>query len=143
MQIGICEGLLMAKSKAKYAMRNRSFNVYPDKEAKAVQDFKEEMKDNKFVNIHRGYSLDVVNNFPDEYFDFVYIDADHTFDGCYHDICSWYPKVKKGGVISGHDFTARKIRTRKGKIMFGVKEAVNKFAKDNNLEFYILKLIVS
>jgi hypothetical protein len=36
--------------------------------------------------------------------DFVYIDANHAYDFVKQDITCWYPKVKKGGYILGHDY---------------------------------------
>jgi len=35
--------------------------------------------------------------------DFIYIDADHTYDAVIEDIDSWISKVKKGGYLAGHD----------------------------------------
>lgn len=35
--------------------------------------------------------------------DFVFIDADHTYEGCAADIANWTPKVRQGGLIAGHD----------------------------------------
>jgi hypothetical protein len=86
------------------------------------------------VNVLREYSFDAVKRFPDEYFDLVYIDADHTYEGCYKDIVDWYPKVKKGGFLLGDDYRRHKTRTG---VRFGVVEAVNKFAHDNNLSFWV------
>jgi len=40
----------------------------------------------------------------DEHFDFVYIDADHSYAGVISDIRLWWPKVKPGGMICGHDY---------------------------------------
>ena len=40
----------------------------------------------------------------DEYFDLVYIDADHTYESVKDDIAAWFPKVKPGGWITGHDY---------------------------------------
>jgi predicted O-methyltransferase YrrM len=37
--------------------------------------------------------------------DFVYIDALHTYDECRTQIHTWSKKLKKGGVIAGHDFS--------------------------------------
>jgi hypothetical protein len=34
----------------------------------------------------------------------VYIDANHTHEEVKKDIQAWLPKIKKGGIISGHDY---------------------------------------
>jgi hypothetical protein len=39
----------------------------------------------------------------DESLNFIFIDADHSYEGCNRDIHDWSPKVKKGGYIIGHD----------------------------------------
>lgn len=44
------------------------------------------------------------NMFPDKSVDFVFIDACHEYEYVYADIKSWLPKVKKGGILSGHDY---------------------------------------
>jgi hypothetical protein len=51
-----------------------------------------------------GLSWEVAKDFRDDYFDFIFIDADHTYEGVRKDIEAWYPKLKKGGIISGHDY---------------------------------------
>jgi len=45
-------------------------------------------------------SLDYI----DEYFDLVFIDADHRREGFTADIRAWFPKVKVGGILCGHDY---------------------------------------
>ena len=40
---------------------------------------------------------------PDGSLDFVFIDADHSYDGCRDDIVNWSPKLKPGGWLMGHD----------------------------------------
>jgi hypothetical protein len=52
----------------------------------------------------RKLSKDACSDFADESLDFVFIDASHEFEDCYNDIVNWYPKVKKNGVIIGHDW---------------------------------------
>ena len=42
--------------------------------------------------------------FEDESLDFVFIDANHAYDFVVEDIKLWYPKLKKGGMFSGHDY---------------------------------------
>ena len=42
--------------------------------------------------------------FAPESVDFVYIDANHSYTYVRDDIQTWLPKVKKGGIIGGHDY---------------------------------------
>ncbi len=100
------------------------------------EEFIRSMSDKQFVKIYRKYSFDAVKLFEDSYFDLIYIDADHSFEGCLRDIEDWYPKVKKGGFLLGDDY--RIYEGRRPGIKFGVIEAVNEFAKKNNLEFFKL-----
>jgi len=98
--------------------------------------FKYKVADKTFVKIFRGYTFDAVKNFPEEYFDLIYIDADHSFEGCIRDIKDWYPKVKKGGFLTGDDF--RDAFASRTKVKFGVIEAVKLFCKDNKLTYWEL-----
>jgi len=54
--------------------------------------------------IIRKFSLDAVKDFEDNSLDFVYIDGAHDFQNVTNDIVEWSKKVRKGGVISGHDY---------------------------------------
>ncbi len=49
-------------------------------------------------------SMDAVSDFEDESLDFVYIDGNHEFKFVAEDISEWTRKVRKGGVIAGHDY---------------------------------------
>lgn len=60
--------------------------------------------------IIRKFSEDASKDFEDESLDFVYIDGHHGFKYVTQDIWDWFPKVKKGGVMAGHDY----IYTTKG-----------------------------
>ena len=42
--------------------------------------------------------------FEDESLDFVYIDANHSYNFVKEDIKIWFPKLRKGGIMSGHDY---------------------------------------
>ena len=98
--------------------------------------FKEKFSDKPFVKLFRGYTFDAAKLFSNEYFDLIYIDADHSFEGCLRDIEDWYPKMKPGGFLTGDDFrNAVASRTR---VKFGVVEAVKLFCKDNKLTYYEL-----
>ena len=56
------------------------------------------------VQVIRSNSVEASSLFEDEYFDFIYLDADHSLEGIRDDIKYWYPKLKKGGIFSGHDY---------------------------------------
>lgn len=65
--------------------------------------FKNNMGDRTYESI-RGLSSEVVNQFEDESLDIVFIDLTHTYESVKEDIQLWLPKVKVGGILSGHDY---------------------------------------
>jgi hypothetical protein len=56
------------------------------------------------VKIVQKFSMDAVKDYPDNYFDFVYIDGNHEFKHVTEDIYHWGKKVRKGGILAGHDY---------------------------------------
>jgi len=78
----------------------------------------------KNVNIIRKTSMEAVSDFKQGSLDFAYIDAKHTFDFVMLDIIAWSAKVRKGGIVSGHDYTDDNA--------FDVKIAVDAYAKAHN-----------
>jgi hypothetical protein len=52
----------------------------------------------------RKTSMDALSDFRDGSLDFVYIDGDHNFRHAAEDIYEWSKKVKRGGVVAGHDY---------------------------------------
>jgi len=67
----------------------------------------------------KGRSVEVAKSFADESLDFVFIDADHTYEAVKADLEAWFPKVRKGGIVSGHDYVEYQN--------FGVIKAVDEF----------------
>jgi predicted O-methyltransferase YrrM len=65
--------------------------------------------------------------FSDEYFDFIYIDGNHSYDAVKDDLTKWYPKLKKGGLIAGDDYS-KLAEEKLFNYNFGVKRAVDEFA---------------
>lgn len=53
----------------------------------------------------KSYSWEAAKFFEDESIDFCFIDADHSYESVKKDILFWYPKVKKNGIIAGHDYS--------------------------------------
>ena len=56
------------------------------------------------VQRHNGLSHEVLATFPDAYFDWMYIDADHSYAGVTRDADAAAPKVKPGGFLVFNDF---------------------------------------
>lgn len=48
-------------------------------------------------------SAEAAADFKDGGCDFVFIDASHDYESVKRDIAAWLPKVRKGGIIAGHD----------------------------------------
>lgn len=57
------------------------------------------------VTYIRTNSVEASQLFMDCDLDFVYIDADHCYKAVKADFKAWYPKVRWGGIISGHDYS--------------------------------------
>lgn len=57
----------------------------------------------KKVTVCRNFTSICVKNFPSQYFDFIYVDARHDYKGVLADITEWWPKLKVGGIMAGHD----------------------------------------
>lgn len=72
------------------------------------------------------FSQDAAKVVPDESLDWVYVDAGHMYQECLADLRAWYPKVKHGGVLAGHDYV-------KNVPFIGVCEAVRDFMKEYSL----------
>jgi len=74
----------------------------------------------------RSISWDAPEKYEDGYFDFVYIDAGHNYEDVCKDIDAWMPKIKKGGILSGHDYWLDMQNP-------GVVKAVDEKIKDLNI----------
>lgn len=73
-------------------------------------------------------SQDAVKDFEDESLDFVYIDANHEGDFPYEDVVEWAKKVRKGGMVMGHDYVRIKV------LNFTIKDALKKYTIENNID---------
>jgi hypothetical protein len=94
------------------------------------EEARKNLKDYDYTIINK-FSADALSDFEDNSLDFVYIDGNHTMPYVSQDIFGWERKVRRGGIISGHDYAVVKgIRERQEpKVYDGVhvKLAVDAF----------------
>lgn len=73
--------------------------------------------------ILRTTSADAAQRLENASLDFVYLDARHDLQAVSDDLARWFPKVVRGGLLSGHDYLDGDLREGQ----FGVKTAVDEF----------------
>jgi len=72
----------------------------------------------EYIHTIIGDSKLVHTQFEDGSIDFLFLDGDHTYDGVKKDLQLWINKIKKGGVIAGHDYN---------ELSCGVRQAVDEY----------------
>jgi hypothetical protein len=103
---------------------NNQDNITGDQRYNKTKEYLAKYKNKiKFI---RKKSEQAFTEIPND-LDFIYIDGAHEYENVKKDIELYYKKVKKGGLIGGHDFWASEI---------GVCKAVLEFVKNNNLRLY-------
>jgi hypothetical protein len=75
--------------------------------------------------IHQMTSVEAVKKFKDNSLDWIFIDANHQYEYIKENLRLWTPKVKKGGIVSGHDYGSKKY--------WGIKKAVDEFFPEDKL----------
>ncbi|MBI2593035.1 class I SAM-dependent methyltransferase [Candidatus Daviesbacteria bacterium] len=110
--------------------------------AQDMQDYnfecaKKTLSQYKDCTLIRKTSMEALRDFKAESLDFVYIDGDHRFPAIAADIYGWYPKVKKGGIISGDDYFCTSPVANN--VLCHVKPIVDAFVQTYDLaDFYII-----
>jgi predicted O-methyltransferase YrrM len=84
------------------------------------------VRDVASIQCIQGDSAAAANNFVDGSLEFVFIDANHEYEPIKADIKAWLPKVRKGGVLAGHDYGSDSYRPHPG-----VSKAVHELLGDD------------
>lgn len=91
------------------------------------------------VKLLKRYSLDAARQTRDHSLDFVYLDGDHERPGIDNDLSYWWPKLKPGGLLAGHDIvcpgTMEADADNWGK---HIQPAVFSFAEDKRLDVWLI-----
>jgi len=75
------------------------------------QIFQDNMKNAGFhPEVMKMKSVEAAKLLAPESVDFVYIDADHSYSAVGADILAWLPKIRRGGIIGGHDWDLKSVR---------------------------------
>jgi len=85
----------------------------------------------EFVHVVQLPSLEAVHVYADKSLDFVFLDNDHSEEHVLSELNAWWPRIKKGGVLAGHDY----IESR----WPGVVKAVTRFGKTHRKKFIVDK----
>ena len=125
-----------------YKHSNREFlieNLYMQKAYnKVINTFNK----NNRIEILKLSSFDAALKIDNSTLDFVYIDADHSYESVSQDLEIWFDKLKPNGILFGDDYFS------KSPIPYGVAKAVNEFAfkkklichfTDNFKQFFFIK----
>jgi hypothetical protein len=101
--------------------------------------FKDQIDSEKII-INQGLSIDMSFRFQDNYFDWIYIDTDHSYGVTKAELQAYKNKIKPGGIIAGHDY----VQGNWGKLLrYGVMEAVHEFCVNENWEIIYLTMEMS
>lgn len=77
------------------------------------------------VTIYRMTTHQAAGCAPDG-LDFVFIDADHSYEGVKQDLADWVPKVRAGGLVSGHDIDWEGVQKAVSEVFPDYKVGPNK-----------------
>jgi hypothetical protein len=89
--------------------------------------------------LHQGDSSTLLGAMPDGYFDWIYVDADHSFEGVSRDIAQATRKIKHHGLLVFDDYT---IYSPLERIQYGVQRAVNDLILKENFKIIYFALSV-
>ena len=71
------------------------------------------------VGFLRSKSLDALPSVGDESLDLIYVDGDHRYEAVVADIQGWKPKLRKGGVMAGHDWNMQGVKKALSEVFLG------------------------
>lgn len=135
-ELGVAEGKFSEKllSKSKLSLLYSIDRYAGDRGHDDAQYYQASERLSKFGNrskILRMSFDEAAKLFSDEYFDFIYIDGyAHTAQEEGKTLSDWYPKLKKGGIFSGDDYSKKWTKN---------KEQIDKFILEKGLNFHVIK----
>lgn len=116
LEVGVDKGksLSIARMVAKSGVKVYGVDLRPDPEV-------------PYTYFYHGDSTEVAAAYSSDPISVLFIDGDHTYEGCKADIDAWYPHMAKDGVMLFHDCDATSP---------GVVKAVHEFADEHGYELF-------
>src|SRR6056300_331581 len=110
-------------------------NRYGNDKADLINDKFKSQIENESIKVFRSDSITAAENFQTSYFDFIYIDTDHSYETTIKELRAWKTKIKDDGIIAGHDYMMGNwLKT----LRYGVIEAVHQFCIEDNWQLIYL-----
>eukprot|EP00933_Yihiella_yeosuensis_P021056 TRINITY_DN16756_c6_g1_i1.p1 TRINITY_DN16756_c6_g1~~TRINITY_DN16756_c6_g1_i1.p1 ORF type:complete len:282 (+),score=36.57 TRINITY_DN16756_c6_g1_i1:92-847(+) len=153
--VDVYKDLVVRDSDAKYAQVQAGKDAQLEimlqrkiKRRRCTDTFEQALKDPKCgtkLELCKDYTHECAKLYPDESFDFIYVDALHDRKSALRDIRTWWPKLKPGGIMAGHDYMDhnayikhgfRKARVRYSKNYDGTPDETMRFAKGAVDDFF-------
>lgn len=101
-EIGVQYGYFSSKIAEFYTGKLLCIDLWGDENTYEIA--KKALSDESKFKLYRGDSLTLAEFIPNGSLDFAYIDANHHYKEVLADIEAWYPKVRSGGILAGHDY---------------------------------------
>lgn len=103
------------------------------------QKFFDEAKNETFNKFHSNKNVIIIDKgsfeassqYKDNYFDYIYLDAEHSYQAVSNDLNMWYPKLKKNGILFGDDYYWREADDT-----LSLHQAYQDFIKKNKINLW-------
>jgi hypothetical protein len=109
---------------------NDGCNISDEEQMSRYTQINKDFQGIKNVTLIKEWSHIACQRFDSGFFDFIYVDANHSYRASLNDIQAWYPKLKNGGVMAGHDYMDGPEES------YGVKKAVTEFASNQGIHVF-------
>jgi hypothetical protein len=140
-EIGVDEGIfskrliLSTKPKKLHLIDSWASDRFSESKLDSIKKRFRGQIESGIIVINRGDSLEELGKFEDHYFDWVYLDTTHDYKSTKLELKLLERKVKKDGIIAGHDYTDGNVITG---YRYGIVDAVNEFCVKNDWEMIYL-----
>jgi len=145
-EIGVAKGnfartVLSQWKGSKYSMIDaheaQDPEVYREDQPNDWQDWKNHClkicEEDKRAELITAYSPTAADNFKMGSLDLAYLDSNHAYGHVMSEMDAFWPKVKIGGIMGGHDF----LSNTEGGAWIEVDRAVERWAKEHGVVFYV------